>query len=448
MSTTDPKGYYRRLGVDPAASIDQIKAAYRRLAKELHPDKNAGADAKARFQAINEAYQTVGDPERRAAYDSLRYATPPEPTREAPLEPISCSRCGKVTAQPRAAVFWYVVSVIVLTSRNPIQGIFCATCARKAALKASLISAIAGWWGFPWGPIYTIGSIFKNAIGGFRPPGSEERLLWYNALAFLSQGNLPLAYALARKVRKASDEKIAINAVRLMDHLQAAGVPADTRPLKNPWRLTIVDLFAHAATLFALPLILVGLSYQEEIGAWWAGKPIVAQQPYVPPRSLLASPPLATSSINGAAPSATNATPTCATPSINGAVLGGYAASMPPGHKIEIKNGSDGDAIVKIRDANSGRLAASFFVARNATAAFGTLPDGTYRIQYAFGNALKQDCRSFVRFVAGQFPDLETLRTTYTGNQIVHDHITYTLYGVPAGNVRPQSLDAATFDAE
>lgn len=126
MNERDPKGFYARLGVDASASQDAIKDAYRRLAKELHPDKNSSGEATKKFQALTEAYEILSDPAARNAYDALRYTARVEgtPTAEK-LEPICCSHCGKITAQPRATVFTYVVSVLLATFKNPIQGIFC-----------------------------------------------------------------------------------------------------------------------------------------------------------------------------------------------------------------------------------------------------------------------------------------------------------------------------------
>src|SRR3954471_3123362 len=72
MSQANPKGYYECLGVEPWASADQIRAAYHRSAKQYHPDVNPSPQAKARFQAINEAYRILGDPHRRATYDKTR----------------------------------------------------------------------------------------------------------------------------------------------------------------------------------------------------------------------------------------------------------------------------------------------------------------------------------------------------------------------------------------
>ncbi len=67
------KDFYRVLGVAKDASAADIKKAYRKLARENHPDSNPGNDAKHdTFKAVAEAYDVVGDPDKRKKYDEFR----------------------------------------------------------------------------------------------------------------------------------------------------------------------------------------------------------------------------------------------------------------------------------------------------------------------------------------------------------------------------------------
>jgi uncharacterized membrane protein YsdA (DUF1294 family) len=65
------KDYYAILGVPRNATPEEIKEAYWRLAKEYHPDKNPSPEAEERFKLVNEAYQVLSDPAKRAEYDAL-----------------------------------------------------------------------------------------------------------------------------------------------------------------------------------------------------------------------------------------------------------------------------------------------------------------------------------------------------------------------------------------
>ena len=64
--------YYQTLGVKQGAGDDEIKAAYRKLARKYHPDKNKEAGAEDKFKAISEAYEVLHDKQKRAAYDNVR----------------------------------------------------------------------------------------------------------------------------------------------------------------------------------------------------------------------------------------------------------------------------------------------------------------------------------------------------------------------------------------
>src|SRR5215475_4132307 len=65
------RDYYKLLGVQRTAAAEQIKTAYRRLARKYHPDVSKEANAEAQFKEVQEAYEVLKDPEKRAAYDQL-----------------------------------------------------------------------------------------------------------------------------------------------------------------------------------------------------------------------------------------------------------------------------------------------------------------------------------------------------------------------------------------
>jgi curved DNA-binding protein len=78
------KDYYSVLGVDRKASADDIKRAYRKLARKYHPDVSKEPNAEEKFKEVAEAYETLKDPEKRAAFDQLGSFQPGQDFRPPP----------------------------------------------------------------------------------------------------------------------------------------------------------------------------------------------------------------------------------------------------------------------------------------------------------------------------------------------------------------------------
>jgi curved DNA-binding protein CbpA len=172
----DPKGYYKILNVSPSASDDEIKIAYRNLAKRLHPDLNPGVDTTAIFQKVNEAYSVLSDPIQRAKYSkrsdtkqnysySTSYQKEHTRPKESVLEPYRCSACNCVSHKLRHVKYNQVVSFIFGSNTTTIWGIFCEQCAADKIRKASLITGAFGWMSVP-GVFHTAFALGRNLTGG------------------------------------------------------------------------------------------------------------------------------------------------------------------------------------------------------------------------------------------------------------------------------------------
>src|SRR5271157_5879544 len=73
MATTTKKDYYELLGVKKSASAEDIRKAFRKLARKYHPDVNPDKSAEERFKAISEANEVLSDPKKRKIYDQVGF---------------------------------------------------------------------------------------------------------------------------------------------------------------------------------------------------------------------------------------------------------------------------------------------------------------------------------------------------------------------------------------
>jgi hypothetical protein len=116
MASRTIKDYYAVLGIAPNATPEEVRIAFRTMARIYHPDRNSAPDAEERFKDINDAYERLADPQKRQAYDDLLNVSttseattppPPPPNTEPPshvtVTPPPATKTPPQVAQPPAA---------------------------------------------------------------------------------------------------------------------------------------------------------------------------------------------------------------------------------------------------------------------------------------------------------------------------------------------------------
>ncbi|GAB3116716.1 DnaJ domain-containing protein [Novispirillum itersonii] len=292
IDPADPRGFYAMLKVAPTASPAEIKSAFRRRAKDLHPDRNPDPGAKEAFHRLTAAYEVLSDPARRAAYDSRRTGaagkqgtgqgtgqerpssrhtassgsrsgpqarqpqgndptrayrqtqarTQQRPTAQRPppgraaAPPLSCCCCGKVAAQPRFVEFVTVTGTLRHTREQWTDGVYCRACADRTALKVAARCWLTGWWS-PGGPLKTLRALGIALRGGRLPRQKNHALLMQQAQAFLAQRDPMMAHAVALQAQMFAPDGVSrLQTDQLLAQIRAAAPGKTLPPLKDRWR--------------------------------------------------------------------------------------------------------------------------------------------------------------------------------------------------------------------
>lgn len=376
--------YYSALGVECTASAEEIKKAFKAKAKNIHPDRNAESDATRKFQFLNEAFRTLKNPETRARYDAGSFSTAEpfaRPSAPGRFAPIVCSVCGKISGQPRYAIYYRVLSVIAFSQRRVTQGIFCSECGRKAAYRASVFTWALGWWGIPWGPLWSIAALLRNMLGGEQPAANNFKVVGWQAIYFVSVERPDIA------------RSVALDALKFWEKLSAEQKSADPGigQLEQALRKVLAvattssgalpNVWGVGSTAFKLQAVGGGVL----IAAIAAAVTISINLPktayrHVPPSDEASAP----------AQPAAQPTPVFNQPALPYPPTGQMRALRQIGSRVDraplkVVAASNGpNYYVKLVSLQSGRAAVVLFLRSGETAEV-EIPTGTYDFRYASG---------------------------------------------------------------
>src|SRR5258708_1818339 len=94
----------------------------------------------------------------------------------AQLATYACQRCGRTDPALRLAVFPWVVSIVIMSFKRAAVGIYCPSCRSSEKWKYIAISALFGWWGFPWGLFWTLEALaHSGSLPQLPPPPTPPR---------------------------------------------------------------------------------------------------------------------------------------------------------------------------------------------------------------------------------------------------------------------------------
>jgi hypothetical protein len=173
------------LGITPAASTDEVDAAWRGLAKQFHPDRFPEADTEGRkrlndaMARINAAHSALKDPAQRAAI--IRERTTPSPNRPAQRGPVvgECDLCGSAPAEQ--FTFRHQTAWLIGAQQWRIDAELCRDCAMAFGRAKQNRTLLTGWWGV-LSFFRNLGIIAGNAsglsrAGRMRAPQRDQRVV-------------------------------------------------------------------------------------------------------------------------------------------------------------------------------------------------------------------------------------------------------------------------------
>lgn len=465
-SPSDPLGYYALLQIGPLADTAEIHAAYRQMAKRLHPDVNLSEHAEEEFIELNRAFRVLKDSRSRARYDATGRAMGPaaliRPHDPNP-SPLCCARCGKITAQPRYIVFHQVKSFLVGSHQSTVMGIFCRDCADRTAIRASTLTWLLGWWSLS-GPWHTLKALLTNLKGGEMPRVGNLWVLLHQARAFLRMEERDIARALATQAQAFATNDSERR--RIAEISQAAGDTAGTPPrrLKNRWSrwryATIAQALPLAGLLIALlasGTALVFRSQTDSVTAMISIQPALAGElrhvavdvlkvrqgpsgndPVIALLDRFSTVQVMDSVEEGEW--ARILTPSGVTGYVPSRLLFGGAGEISKSrwcyeqrgeiprnggilqrrtggeHGLTVANRTGRDVVVRLK-TQGNRTLLTFFMARGGQATVDGIPDGTFRAVFATGETYSRACGVFLdNMQAFIVPTAQILQTsTVTG---------------------------------
>ena len=317
-----------------------------------------------------------------------------------------------------------------MTTRTPIQGIFCSTCAERKSLRATAITWALGWWGVPWGFIYSPHAIFVNLLGGKQPSDVNTRLAAYQAWAFAALGKPEIARAIAldaldlsRKIK--IDDKGAELRKEIGAFLSILGASDKVVRLRDSWSLLRRPFYIQSLVVLTI------------IGTIWVAilndnpsSPLPGPKPYTANRK--ATPPPRPVYVRPA--TAPNGHPW---PTSTG-YMGGYPKLRADGlSTVTIDNSrNDSDVLAKLVSLDDPQAypVRTYFISGHGSFKLNKVTAGTYDIRY-------RDLTSGGLFRSEAFTLKET--RTYDGTRF--SNMTMTLYKVHDGNMQTFDLPEDEF---